>query len=77
MTEDRAKALMRELAASGSPQVFSDFDQLWTRSQLEEEFERRRRLVAPFVWLNAAYHSVAGLAFVAGFTWVVQLWTGQ
>ena len=75
MTEDRTKAWMSQLAASDSLATLPSFDELWTRSRLEEEFERRRRLVTPFVWISAVNQSAVGLAFVAVFTWIVQLWT--
>ena len=76
MNEDQTKAWMNELAASGSDAALPKFDQLWTRRQLEEEFEHRRQLVAPLFWVKAAYQSAAGLAFAAAFTWVVELWSG-
>ncbi len=70
MTEDRAKHWMRALADSGSPAPLPDFDQLWTRSRLEEEFERRRRILAPLAWFDAALQSAAGLAFAALLLWL-------
>jgi hypothetical protein len=39
---------------------------MWT---LEEEFERRRRITAPLVWLDIALQSAAGFAVAALLVW--------
>ena len=69
MTEDHAKCWMKTLAGDDLGAQLPDFDRLWAKRHLEEEFERRRRITAPLVWLDIAVHSAVGLACAALLVW--------
>lgn len=70
MTELEAKRWMEALAGSGSRAPLPDFDGLWSRSRLEQEFERRRRLTAPLVWIDATLQCATGLVVAVLLVWL-------
>jgi hypothetical protein len=65
MTDTQAQRWMKQFAAETPAVRMPEADLLWARARLEAEFEQRRKLTAPLVWMEIAMHTAGVVALAA------------
>ncbi len=62
MNESQAQHWMKELAGKTPRARMPQAEFLWARARLETEFERRRKLTAPLIWMEIALQTAGVVA---------------
>lgn|GEM_PF-3123711 len=71
MNEEQTQRWMKALASEPEPRARPGAERIWMLAQLEAEFESRRALAAPLVWIDTALRSAAGVTAIAVVCWLV------